>query len=50
MKSICTIILNRNLPIPTDNLVKHLHKYDGEYTDVFVLEAGSDKDNLSKNF
>jgi len=50
MKSICTIILNRNLPIPTDNLVKHLHKYDGEYTDVFVLEAGSDKDKLSKNF
>lgn len=48
MKSIATIILNRNLPEPTDKLYEHLLKYDGSETDIYVLEAGSDKDNLSK--
>ena len=43
-----TIILNRNLPEPTNQLVEHLKKFDGEYTDFFVVEAGSDQDNLSK--
>lgn len=50
MKSIATIILNRNLPEPTDKLYDHLVKYDGKETDVYVLEAGSDKDKLSKHF
>jgi hypothetical protein len=48
MKSIATIILNRNLPEVTDNLYEHLVKYDGTETDIYVLEAGSDKDKLSK--
>lgn len=48
MKKTATIILNRNLPHETDSLVEHLIKYDGEYTDIFVVEAGSDKDKLSK--
>ena len=48
MKTIATIILNRNLPDPTDKLYEHLTKYDGEETDVYVLEAGSDKKNLSQ--
>ena len=48
MKSIATIILNRNLPEVTDNLYEHLVKYDGAETDIYVLEAGSDKDKLSK--
>ena len=48
MKNIATIILNRNLPEPTDKLYEHLVKYDGEETDVYVLEAGSDKKNLSQ--
>ena len=48
MKTIATIILNRNLPDPTDKLYEHLIKYDGEETDVYVLEAGSDKKNLSQ--
>ena len=47
MKS-ATIILNRNLPAPTDKLYEHLIKYDGKETDVYVLEAGSDKKNLSQ--
>ena len=48
-KKIATLILNRNLPGPTDKLVEHIKKYDDELTDVFVIEAGSDSDKLSKN-
>ena len=48
MKTTATIILNRNLPNPTDKLYEHLIKYDGEETDVYVLEAGSEKNNLSQ--
>ncbi len=48
MKSIATIVLNRNLPEVTDKLYEHLVKYDGTETDIYVLEAGSDKDKLSK--
>jgi len=48
MKPVATIILNRNLPKPTDKLYQHIKKYDGEVTDIYVVEAGSDKDKLSK--
>jgi len=48
MKKTATIILNRNLPEPTDRLVQHLKKHDGLHTDVFVIEAGSDESKLSK--
>jgi GT2 family glycosyltransferase len=48
MKKTATIILNRNLPKETDELVEHLIKFDNDHTDIFVIEAGSDKDRLSK--
>jgi len=48
-KRIATIILNRNLPEATDKLVNHLQKHDGNLTDIFVVEAGSDNNLLSKN-
>ena len=48
MKKTATIILNRNLPKETDALVEHLLKFDGDCTDIFVIEAGSSKGNLSK--
>jgi len=48
MKKTATIILNRNLPEETNFLVEHLVEFDGSHTDIFVIEAGSDKDNLSK--
>jgi len=48
MKKTATIILNRNLPKETNILVEHLVKNDGEHTDIFVVEAGSDSNNLSK--
>jgi len=47
MKKVATLILNRNLPKVTDKLYEHIDKYDGDYTDIFVIEAGSDKENLS---
>lgn len=49
MKKAAAIILNRNLPEPTDRLAEHIKTYDGNVTDVFVVEAGSDKERLSKN-
>ena len=48
MTKICTIILNRNLPEPTNKLYEHLLKYDKYNNDTFVIEAGSDRDKLSK--
>lgn len=48
MKNIATIILNRNLPSITDRLYEHLAKYDGDQTDIYVIEAGSDLSNLSR--
>jgi hypothetical protein len=48
MKKTATIILNRNLPAETDLLVESLIRNDNDFTDIFVLEAGSDKNKLSK--
>ena len=50
MKRVATIILNRNLPNVTDRLHKHLQTYDGDLTDIYIVEAGSDETTLSKNF
>jgi hypothetical protein len=48
VKKTATIILNRNLPKETDSLVEHILEFDGNHTDIFVVEAGSEKNNLSK--
>ena len=50
MKKTATIILNRNLPKETNKLVEHLIKYDKFFTDIFVIEAGSEENNLSKYY
>jgi hypothetical protein len=49
MKRVATIVLNRNLPEITDRLCSHLERFDGDATDIFVVEAGSDADSLSKH-
>lgn len=49
MKKIATIILNRNLPEVTDSLYAHIVKYDDEFTDIFVIEAGSDDGRVSNH-
>tara|TARA_X000001036_G_scaffold428027_1_gene457330 strand:+ start:188 stop:523 length:336 start_codon:yes stop_codon:yes gene_type:complete len=48
MKPIATLILNRNLPKVTDKLYRTIKKNEGNITDIFVIEAGSSKNNLSK--
>jgi len=48
MKRVATIILNRNLPEVTNRLYEHLVHHDGDATDVFVVEAGSDSDRQSQ--
>ena len=45
---IATIILNRNLPEPTNKLYEHIKLNDGNDNDIFVLDAGSDKNLVSK--
>ena len=50
MKRVATIIINRNLPEVTNKLYEHIYKYDGDITDIYTLEAGSDSNSLSKNF
>lgn len=48
---IATIILNRNLPDLTDRLVDDLKKSNTQVdNDIFVVEAGSKKELLSKNY
>lgn len=49
MSRIATIVLNRNLPEVTDSLCARMKRIEGGLTDVFVVEAGSDKNNLSKH-
>lgn len=49
MSKVATIILNRNLPEVTDRLCDSMSQSDGDVTDIFVVEAGSDGSKLSKN-
>lgn len=46
---VATIILNRNLPHVTDKLYSYIKEYDSHISDIFVIESGSDSNNLSKN-
>ena len=48
MKKVATIILNRNLPDVTNNLYEHIYRFDDDITDIYVVEAGSDPNKLSK--
>lgn len=49
MKRVATIILNRNLPSVTDRLADSLLSSEADLTDVFVVESGSQPDNLSQH-
>ena len=48
MNKVATIILNRNLPLITNGLYERVKRIDGYLTDIYVVEAGSEKNNLSK--
>lgn len=47
-KPIATLILQRNLPQVTDEIVQHLKKWNDDVTDIYVVESGSDEDKLSQ--
>jgi len=47
MNSTAIIVLNRNLPEITNRLCEHLFEHDSG-SDVYVVEAGSDHNNLSR--
>ena len=47
---VATLILNRNLPKITDKLYNKIKKYNKIKNDIFIIESGSDKSQLSKNF
>lgn len=49
MKRVATIVLTRNLPEVTDRLCGHILKHDGDFTDVYVVEAGTDTGMLSRH-
>lgn len=44
-----TIILNRNLPEIADQLYESITNGNPGYTDVYIVEAGTDSDKLSKH-
>jgi len=50
MKRVATLLLNRNLPEVTDKLYNHIKRYDGNITDIYIIESGSNKNRLSKNY
>jgi len=50
MKKTATIILNRNLPAVTDALYERLEKNNRDETDIYIVESGSSKGNLSKYY
>lgn len=49
MTRTAVIILNRNLPEPTDALAERFLRLDGDAAEVFVVEAGSDPARLSRH-
>ena len=48
MKNICTLFLQRNLPEVTNTFGDHFLKWNGDLSDFYVIESGSDQSNLSK--
>ena len=49
MNCVATIVLNRNLPDVADALCDRMERIDGDLTDVFVVEAGSEDQHLSRH-
>ena len=48
MARVATIILNRNLPAVTDDLVERMQEFDTGTNDIYVVESGSEQDRLSQ--
>lgn len=48
-RRVATIILSRNLPERVDQLVRELRRHDNDDLDVYVVEAGTDRERLSEH-
>ena len=48
MKKVCTLYLQRNLPDVTNKFGDHFLKWNGDISDFYVIESGSDPNRLSK--
>ncbi len=48
-RRVAVIILSRNLPEAVDRLVRGIRRYDLDDTDIYVIEAGTDRDKLSEH-
>jgi hypothetical protein len=48
-RRVAIIILSRNLPEAVDRLVGTFKRYDVEDSDIYVVEAGTDRDKLSEH-
>jgi hypothetical protein len=48
-RPIATLILNRNLPDITDRLADHLMRWNGDVTDLYVVESGSAPERRSRH-
>ena len=49
MSKTAIILLNRNLPDVTDSLYDELKSCSSSVADIFVIESGSDSQNLSSH-
>jgi hypothetical protein len=49
-KKMATIILNRNLPNITEDLLNNLKSSSLEFSDFYIVESGSDEDKLSADY
>lgn len=47
-KDVATLILNRNLKNVTEKLYKKILRYNKNYTDIYVIDSGSDEKEKSK--
>jgi hypothetical protein len=48
-RRVAVIILSRNLPEAVDRLVRSIRRYDLDGCDIYVIEAGTDRDKLSQH-
>jgi hypothetical protein len=49
MKRSCTLLLQRNLPEVTESFAENLLRNNGDVTDLYVVESGSDNENITKH-
>lgn len=46
---VAVIVLSRNLPERVDGLVTTIREHDVDHSDIYVIEAGTDRDRLSEH-